>query len=258
MQAHSLTTRSANFAFLFGPPRTLGRQEAARVYDRVCDKLKIDDFAFQYQSAKDSVKSQGFRIHLERREGRGLLGITLENPNVHLPMRLSLDYVWPPTLEHVYDQFDLAATAVFDALEGNWQRVRAEARLRAHCTVHSRSALAFLREEFLKVPAGWLDSLGQPLTFINCKFVTAAAGPIEGPLDGPGRELSIEVLREDPACIYFDLLSTWSPIAAPDAASEPRPAAVRAIDQAPSDYVRASHEFLGDRLGALKLTGKTG
>ncbi len=125
MLPQSLSTRSVHFAFLFGPPRIVGRQEAAAVYDKVCEQLRLDDFAFKYESAKDAEMpvSQGFRIQLERREGRGMFGVTIDNPGIQQPVRLLVQYNWPPSLEHVFERCDLATAAVFDALQGRWQTV---------------------------------------------------------------------------------------------------------------------------------------
>jgi len=252
MLAQSLTTRSVHFAFLFGPPRTLGRQEASRVYESVCDRLRIDDFAFQYENAKESPHSQGFKIRLERKEGRGAFGVTIDNPSIQQPVRLLLEYTWPPSLEHVYDHFDVAATAVFATLEGEWQKVLAEVRLRAQCADRNRDALKFLREEVLKVAPEWIDSLGRPLAFAGCRFQTASAGPIEEPLDSPLRELSVEVLKEDASCFYFELMTQWRQV---PTAVGPAPAAntggLRQFTLPPSEYVKSEREFLHQRVSTL-------
>lgn len=260
MLAESLTTRSVLFAYLFGPPRMVGRQEASTIYDKVCEQLRIDDFTFQYESAKesDSPQSQGFKIQLQRKEGRGSFGVTVDNPSIQRPIRLLVQYNWPPSLEHVHERCDLACGAVFDALKGNWQKVLAEVRLRAHCGDRDRNALSFLRQQFLRVPEPWIDSLGQPLAFITCRFHTASGGPIEEPLDSPTRELSVEVLREDPSCLYFELVTQWSQVPSPSVLRQGvAPASLRQFTPQPSEYVKSEHEFLWERLRGLSQIGRS-
>ncbi len=253
MLPQSLTTRSVHFAYLFGPPRIVGRQEAASVYDKVCEQLRLDDFTFKYESAKDAgPQSQGFRIQLERREGRGLFSVSVDNPSIQQPIRLLVQYNWPPSLEHVFERCDLAVAAVFEALQGRWQKVYAEVRLRAHCGDRNRNALGFLRDQVFRLPPGWLDALGQPLHFLACKFATGTGGPAGEPLDNPVRELSMEVLKEDRGALYFELLSQWPQVPTPGAITAPaeRPAA-RQFTLKPSEYIRAEHEFLWQRLQEL-------
>jgi hypothetical protein len=254
MLVQSLTTRSVHFAYLFGPPRTLGRQEASLIYDKACEHLRLDDFTFKYESAKDSEtpKSQGFRIQLERKEGRGTFCVTVDNPRIQQPIRLLVQYEWPPSLEHVCERCDLAAEAVFDALEGPWQKVYAEVRLRAHCGDRGKNALAFVRERMMRVPAEWLDSLGAPLSFAACKFSTSGGASINGPPDSPARELSIEVLREDRSALYFELVSKWTQV--PGAGVLPPGVDVSSLHPftaPPSEYIRSEHEFLRERLAGL-------
>jgi hypothetical protein len=236
----------------------VGRHEASPIYDRICEQLRIEDFAFQYESAKESPRSQGFRIHLERREGRGVFGITIDNPSNQNPIRLLLGHTWPPSLEHVHQQFDIVSAAVFDALSGSWQKVKAEVRLRAHCAVRGGDALRFLGSEFLKVPSQWVDSLGQPITFTACRFQTASTEPIQEPLDSPMRDLSIEVLREDPSLLYFELISKWLQV--PRAVVHQGAVSVGTLRQftdVPSAYVESEHQFLEERLRALSDLGRS-
>ena len=259
MLAETLTTRAVHFAFLFGPPRVVARPEASTLYDRICDKLRLDDFTFKYTTATQEAApaSRGFLIQLERKEGRGTFGITIDNPNIRNPVRFLLVYTWPPSLEHVKDQMNLVADTVFDGLEGTWHKVHAEVRLRAQCGVRQASAVDYLRNEVLKLPARWVDSLGQPLTFASLRFDTASGRPAESSLDNPARELTIERLREDPKSLYFELVSKWlqAPnVAAPTGAVDM--ASLRPIDAEPGEYVQAAHDYLYGRLRELARSGE--
>lgn len=250
----SITTRSVHFALLFGPPRMIQRAEASTVYDRVCERLHIDDFEFQYTSAAEAPQSQGFSIRLRRREGRGSFGVVVDNPNIQHPVRLLVEYEWPPSPEHVLEQFDPAAEAVFSALpceSGDWQKVFAEVRLRAHTAVHKRTALEFLRHEFLQAPSAWVEDLGQPLAFIGCRFQTLSVGPFDEALSSPARELSLEVLREDPTCLYVELMTQWPQVPAVRGQNFVDPAKLRVFNEPPSRYVEAEYDFLTNSLQRL-------
>jgi len=239
----------------------VARAEASTLYDRICDALRLDDFTFKYTTATQEAApaSRGFLIQLERKEGRGTFAVTIDNPNIQNPVRLLLVYTWPPSLEHVRDQLNLVATTVFDSLEGSWHKVHAEVRLRAQCGVRRASAVDYLRNEVLKLPPEWVDSLGQPLTFMSLRFDTASAKAVESSLDNPARELTIERLREDPKSLYFELVSKWlqvpnvtAPTGTVDMAS------LRPIDADPGDYVQAAHDFLYARLRELSRFGEGG
>jgi hypothetical protein len=259
MLAETLSTRAVHFAFLFGRPRMVARAEASTLYDRICDALRLDDFTFKYTTPTQEAApaSKGFVIQLERKEGRGTFAVTIDNPNIQNPIRLLLVYTWPPSLEHVRDQLNLVASTVFDSLEGTWHKVHAEVRLRAQCGVRTPSALEYLRDDVVKLPRDWIESLGQPLTFMSVRFEAAAGRPAESSLDAPARELTIERLREDPKSLYFEFVSKWlqvpnvtAPTGTVDMAS------LRPIDADPGDYVQAAHDFLYTRLHELSSFGK--
>lgn len=253
----SLTTRSVHFAFLFGPPRVIQRTEASVLYDRVCEKLHIDDFEFQYTSARENAPSQGsqgFSIRLRRREGRGVFGVVVDNAKIDQPVRLLVEYEWPPSLPHVLEQFDPAVDAVFGALPcdaGEWQKVFAEVRLRAHARLQKRTSLEFLRSEFLHAPSTWIDDIGKPLAFIGCKFQALSTGPFDEPLSSPARELSVEVLREDPTCLYVELVTQWPQVPAVRGQAFVDPTMLRAFNEPPSRYVGAEYDFLTRSLQTL-------
>jgi hypothetical protein len=254
--------------FLFGPPRIISRSEASRLYDCICNGLRLDDFAFRYNAPAQAVApgSIGFAIRLERKEGRGAFGITVDNPNIKNPVRLLLSYMWPPTVEHVKDQFDHAAAIVFNTLTGPWQKVHAEVRLQAQSGAAGAGALEYLRGEFANARREWVGALGQPLTFMSLRFEIASAKP-EHPLDAPARQLTIEPLREDARSLYFELVSQWLQI--PNVAVPPGEgieaaqltggidmASLRPIESPPSEYLQEAYTFLSERLQDLTRAKK--
>jgi hypothetical protein len=255
MLPNSLRVRAVHFAFLFGPPRFVGREEASRVHGKVCDALGIDDIAFRYASSTTSEKpnSKGFSIVLERKEGRGSFAATLDNKNVGEPIRLLLTYTWPPSLEHANETFDMTAEAAFSALDGDWQCVLAEARLRAQCDVRGGNALTFMRQRLLRQADDWVSDLGTPVAFCGVKFEVAATPPGENPLDGAKRELAVELLREDPGGLYLELMSQWPQVvsmpSSQAAAADVR--SIRQLDKKPSKYVADAFAYLQARVESL-------
>ena len=247
MLENSLRTRGVVFAFLFGPPRFVQREDAARVHGRVCDQLAYDDITFQYSTSSPDAKpsSKGFAIRFERKEGRGVFQAGVEYQGASQPMRLLISHDWPPSLEHVKEIFDLTTTAVFDALEGPCQRVVAEVRLRAQCDVREQSGLEFFLQHILKPSSGQLTELGTPLAFGSIRL-EVAGGTAEGSsLDRPKRDLTVEVLREDPRCVYLELVSQWTQIPSGSQSGGALDLSrVRAIDQKPSAYIEEAHRFL--------------
>lgn len=260
MLANSVRTRGVVFAFLFGPPRLIEREEASKVHGRVCDHLKHDDFVFRYSisGAPEKPQSRGFSISFERKEGRGSFTTTIDLRTVNTPIRLLLSYDWPPSFEHVTEAFDMTASAVFDSLEGTWTKVRAEARLRAQCNTRQGDGLAFIKETLLASDTRWLSDLeASPLSACTVKFELPATPPQpDNYLAGPKRELTIEVLREDPRQVYLELMSQWSQISAVAQAQGQAVdlRTIRQITSPPAEYLRETYDYLQERVNSFAAT----
>lgn len=258
MLSRSVRTRGVSFAFLFGPPRYIGREEAARVHGLLCDKLRQDDFTFRYGGTDPSGRktSRTFSIQLERNEGRGGISISVEHSGGQVPIRLLMTYNWPPSEQHVKEQFDDASEAVFSALEGDWQKVVAEARLRAECSVGTISALEFIRARCLRLSDDWFQAVGKPQTFVGLQFETGATPVTEDPLEGPTHELKIETLREDARSLYIELMSQWTQVPrTSDPGAGIDVSRLRPFNLAPSQYIDYSHEHLRSVVTLLEKQG---
>lgn len=256
MIAPSLSTRGINFAYLFGPPRFVERKTASNAYDAVCHALKVDDFSFTYTTTDVAPRpdQKGFKATIGRKEGRGQFSIVIENPSVLQPMRLLVVSDFPPSLNVVGEQIDLAVDAVLGVFDTDIQKVLAEARLRAQAQAPGGDATKFIARDFAKWPDRWLESLGQPLSYVGAKFEVSASRPNGNSLDNPHRELCIEVLREDRRSIYVELVSRWSQVPAPpQAATVIDVSALRPIDQPPSAYIKDTYDYLH---GALVDLGR--
>ncbi|MGQ9651444.1 MAG: hypothetical protein ACUVXJ_15155 [Phycisphaerae bacterium] len=259
MISNSLRTRGVHFAFLFGPPRTVEREEAYRIHAAVCESLHLDDLAFKFSTSESgaSPSSKGYAITFERKEGRGSFSALIDNPGIQQPIRLLIRYDWPPSPTHVAERCNMTAKAVLDTLGGNLQKVLAETRIRAQCDVREQSGLRYIRDNVLRLNPTWVDSLGNPLMFVSVKFKVAASNQSSEPLENPARELTIEVLQEDPKCLYLELMSQWPQIAPPagpgggfDAAS------IRPITEPPEVYIEEAYQFLSRRITELAQEGK--
>jgi hypothetical protein len=216
--------------------------------------LGYDDFGFRYNTPPvEGETASAFAVILDRPEGRGGIRILLDCQNIKLaPIRLFIDNTWPPSLQHVVERADMIYTAVFKALEGTpRQNVMAEARIMAQCAVAGNDALGYLERRVVPLPPKLKDATGQGAKHIGAVVEFRGTWPEEGkPLEGPERRLTIEVLREDPTCVYVEAMCQWRQV--PGSGSPgPVPAGrIREIDESPSAYIQATDEFLNTALRA--------
>jgi hypothetical protein len=261
MLANSFRLRGIKFAFLFGPPRFVEREEASKVHGDVCTATKLDDFSFKYSTIapEERLASKGFSIVFQRKEGRGTLSAIIDNKNINNPIRILLEYTWPQTIETVKEYFDIISNSVFDSLDGNWTRVLAEVRLRAQCNTRSGNGLSFLKEKVLGLPQDYISGLGEPLSFCSVNLKVDATQPAsEDQLEGAKRELLIEVLQEDPTCVYLELISGWYQLAPLPRNQTGKMVIenIRKIDSDPSAYVEESLSFLKEQAEKLDSISK--
>jgi len=260
MLRNTVRTRAVSFAFVFGPPRFVNREEATRVHNGVCDALGHDDLTFRYNPGDSPGRGSpnGFSIVIGRQEGRGGFEITTDFVPPKLPgLRLLVHYQFPPSLEHVHEVADSASTAVFDALEGTWQKVMAEVRLRAECDVVGNNAVAFVRDQLCRFDPTQLNALGEPLAFCG-----VALGIGERPHGGealayPKRDVRIEVLRDDSRLVYIETVNQWKQLPETQNGTinlTELGTTIRPFDERPSDYIRDSHNYLTECV--LKLGTK--
>lgn len=265
MIASSIQTRGVILAYLIGPPRFVSRIEAAEFYNAVCDALKLDDLNFQYESgtrhsdAEAETEAKGFKATLQRKEGRGGFQATVDHRGGRNPVRLMLSYDWPPSPEHVTETFNIAHRATLDSLEGDWQKVMAEVRIRAQCSTSGNDGLAFLRTHVLGVESAWLESLGPSIGFASMHIHVNDGKPGDDSLAYPRRELKLEPLRDDPKSIYIELMSQWRQIPEPTAyAPAVDLSAMREIDREPQEYIEESRVYLQSLMEGIASAGDEG
>ncbi len=248
-------------------PRFFAREEASQVHGRVCDALHYDDLSFRYGTSEapaivvspvpaSPAQSKGFSITLERKEGRGAYVVTIDNPGVFNPIRLLLSYTWPQSLEQAKEHFDLTSQSVLASLTGPWQLVMAEVRLRTQCSVQQNDALQFITDKMLRLSPEWLAGLGRPLSIGSVKLEVEAA-PHTRSLDNPKRELTIEVLREDPSNLYLELMSQWQQFSVMPRGTKIEVPSLRTIESKPSVYIAEALAYLRARNEDLAREGSS-
>lgn len=242
MLNESYRTRGAVFALLVGPPRDLTRQEGMTIHGQVCDALGVDDIAFRY---RPKGREQPFSIELEHQKDPGQLNVEITGSVQGEPVRLLFQYEWPASAQLVLDDFDHACNAAMSALGTGWQTVLAEARVRGQVHAPADSAVAFLSDKVLSLP-GSTDGAGGVLSFLGFKYeINAAAFTEDDQLANPKREVSVEVLREDPRCVYVEAMSQWPQLAvSSDGTAEIGPGKIRTFGSPPSEYLSNTSEYL--------------
>lgn len=239
MLIDSYRTRGAAFAFLVGPPRSLTRRDGMKIYSAVCEALGADDLSFQFRTGEPQPGFEGgFSIQLNRQEGRENLAVEISGSPPHAPICLLFRYDWPASNQLVFEDIDLASHAVFSSMGEGWQRVLAEARVRGQVDVAGGSALSFLGSGVLPVLDGVNES--RDLSFFGFKYENAAADFSESEqLANPKRDVTVEVLREDPRCLYLEVMSQWPQLAvSSDGTVEVGPGRIRTFHSLPSEYLK--------------------
>jgi hypothetical protein len=137
--------------------------------------------------------------------------------------------------------------AVFSALDGDWQRVIAEVRIRAQCTCASNDGLDYITTQVLGPNVDWPKLFRSNLSHSSVRLEVEAQYP-KSALDTPKRELTLEVLRGDPRSLYVELMSQWPqfPMNAPM-----DPARVREFKSEPSKYIDDADSFLRNAMTLL-------
>ena len=182
--------------------------------------------------------------------GAGRFSVTLDSPGMNNPIRLLAQYTWPPSVEHVCQDFDAATDAAFAALGGGYEKILAETRIRSQVEAAGKDAVSYLTGAALRVDSTALSKLEAPPNYVAVVLETPPGDPSEvDQLRQPKREMHVEVLREDARAVYIELVSQWAQLAtAPGRAVELDPQRVRRFETPPSAYMTDSMEYMTERL----------
>ena len=237
----------------------LEREVAYAVHGALCKELALDDLSLKYESPHvDRPADRAYAMGFERKEGRGGFKVEIDTREVKGATRLLLAYAWPPTAELVAKTADAAVSAVLRSVVKvpafTAAPVLSEVRIRAQCSTPDGDAASFVTGRLLAMPKAWLGSFGGPPTFGSVRVRTAALAYADDPFAGAKRDLTIEVLNEDRASLYLELVSTWTQypeMSDPASASRIDLTKPRPLDLPPSKYVLDASSFLTDRLQHL-------
>ncbi|MCI0589819.1 MAG: hypothetical protein L0323_23645 [Planctomycetes bacterium] len=250
MFENSLRHRGVVFAYLFGPTKDLDRQTGMKLHDAVCKELGYEDLSFRFEKASQETGQRGFRVALERREGRGGLTILLEGRGLQEPLRFLVNQEWPASLEHAEQHVDMASNALWQALGDQWAVVHAEVRMLAQCNSGLPSATDLFRHHWTRPREGALEAIPGRLSFAGLRLEFAPPAEPREVKDAAARSVSLEVLREDPKDLYVEVVSQWSllrPVAeVPGLVVAPSSSELRTTR--PSELVSDSMRFLSERV----------
>jgi hypothetical protein len=191
---------------------------------------------------------------MQRKEGRGGFVLKIDHPGQGQPIRLFLQFIWPPSEVHVDERFDDACDAVLNGgLEGKWQRVIAEVRLRAQCDLQAGGSIPFLSRELGTFSKVTENTLGKPISFLTASLHVAPASQPNDPIEAPARELTVEVLREDAKSLYLELVSRWTQVPIMTVPIELD--RIRPITAKPSEYIEDARTALRNWIDGVAKDG---
>jgi len=245
MLRNSYQTRALSFAFLIGPPKNLSRQMGMSIHSAVCDVLGVDDIGFKYQPGEPQPSGERtFSIQLTREDGRQRFTVEIDQQANQQPIRALLGYEWPVSNKLVFEDFDATCEAAFEVLGDGWQRVLAEARIRGQVHAPGGSAVSFLSRDVLGVSKED-QRIEERLSFTAIKYETVAAEFDRGSeLTNPKRDVSVEVLRQDPRSLYVEVMSQWPQVAiSSDGTVRVDPGAIRNFQSPPSEYLSNTIDY---------------
>jgi hypothetical protein len=224
----------------------------------VCDRTSLDDLAFRYEPRGSEDDGPAFGVTMTRSEGRGRLSVEFTGTSQE-PNRLLLVHTFPQSLQHVNELYDDITAAVLVTL-GEPQLALAEVRLRSQCDTKPRLAADYLRRSVLALDENWYEAFGDGVQFCGTRLEAPASFPVErDPFSNPGRQLSIEVLREDPRALYGELVMQWPQFPLVTRGEiELDFARAREIASRPSEYIEHAHSFLQRVLASLPPTPEEG
>jgi len=145
----------------------------------------------------------------ETGEGRRTDTLTVDTHQGSL--RIMLDQTWPESFavgcrkaDEVLDAFK-ESVETFDGCE----IALVEVRLRAQVPIDKGTGKDYLVTKMLGERGRALQELGN-VSFFGVHYeVAPSEGVINGPLDSPGRRVTVEPLRQEEGALYIEVMSNW-------------------------------------------------
>jgi len=206
MLEKNIQYRGAIFAALYTPALLLTREQATGFYSKVADRV-FPKLELRYTPAEEE---KPFKVVMqEKGEGRRTDTLTVD---IHQgSLRIMLDQIWP-------ESFDVGCRKADEVLDVFGETVErfteceialAEVRLRAQVPIGKGTSKGYLVSKILGDRAGSLEELGN-VSFLGVHYdVAPSEGVISGPLDSPGRQVTVEPLRQEEGALYMEVMSNW-------------------------------------------------
>jgi len=206
MLEQNIQYRGVIVAALYTPGLSLTREQATGFYSKVADRV-FPRLELQYTPAEEE---KPFKIVMQEK-GEGRRTDTLIVDIQAGSLRIMLDQTWP-------DSFGIAcrkADEVFDVFKesveglGDCDVALVEVRLRAQVSIGKDTGKEYLVSRMLGERCRDLNELGN-VTFFGVHYeVRPAEGVMASHLDSPGRQVSVEPLKQEAGFLYLEVMSNW-------------------------------------------------
>jgi hypothetical protein len=184
------------------------------VADRVFPRLEL-----RYTPAEPTLcvggaapaeEEKPFKVVMqEKGEGRRTDTLTVD---IHQgSLRIMLDQTWPESFDVGCRKADEVLNAFGESVErlSECEIALVEVRLRAQVPIGKGTSEGYLVSKMMGDRAGSLQELGN-VSFFGVHYeVAPSEGVISGPLDSPGRQVTVEPLRQEKGALYIEVMSNW-------------------------------------------------
>ncbi len=248
MLRQNVKYRSVVYAALFTPPISISRTTATALYGKLAERA-FPKLGLEYVPAE---QERPLSITMrECGEGRRTDEMKLD---IHAnTLRAIMQQTWP-------DSFDVAAKKadefmqVLDGFLGECEIQLLEARIRAQVPIQGSAAKDYLLDRLMPQERARLVALG-PISHLAIRYeVAPAEGEVSGPLCCPGREVTVEPLRQEAGFLYLEVMSNWGrtalwPLASQPGQAELRPGPLGETSNGlppPSEYLKEVKHYIED------------
>jgi hypothetical protein len=238
MIERNINYRAAIYAALYTPPKGITRESATSLYNDIAQRA-FPKLALAYTPAEDE---KPFSIVMEQKsEGRRTDTVTVDLYQGLL--RLQFHESWPDSFDVACKRADEVASAMAQAVP-ECQVQLVEARIRAQVPIPEKSGNDFLISRLMPQKKGAISGLG-PISHFGIRYeVRPDESEMTGPLASPGREVSVEALKQEQGALYIEVMSNWGRVAlrmSPDMSGQaeiaPGPLSTSAELPPPSSYL---------------------
>lgn len=252
MLAENIQYRAAIFAALYTPALLLTRDQATGFYSKVADRM-FPKLELQYTPAEEG---KPFKVVMkETGEGRRMDTLTVD---IHQgSLRIMLDQTWPESFAVGCRKADEVLDVFGETVErfSECEIALVEVRLRAQVPIGKSTGKGYLVSKMMGDRAGSLQELGN-VSFFGVHYdVAPSEGVISGPLDSPGRQVTVEPLRQEEGALYIEVMSNWGrhamrmiPGKPGQAELVPGPLSVEGETPKPSAYLAEARSYIEESL----------